>query len=327
MRKDNKGSLTVEATVAFTFFIVVFVFLLNVAKIAVIEYELQIAASDTASQLATSSYLLGKLNSWQDSEDTEIASGTGDLDNIESLSGTATGLFNALFGEVFADRSNDLGNAKADVALGKASVKGVIGIFSTVAERGIDYMYQRMYDKIRTGKQQFFYDQAKKCMADNLKNSMLKLDYTKLHLDVAKMPQTDREYNASSLNVGYIMAGIQRDRDFEKDDVVISLSYEYGLDLPFIGEKKIVLRKTAIEKAWLNGGDGVFFMPRSDKGLLSIGISQIFEAFDNDKVYVTAGSNKYHKTQNCRKIEGLNCGELSRMSAESISYSACSICN
>lgn len=84
-------------------------------------------------------------------------------------------------------------------------------------------------------------------------------------------------------------------RDYSKDDVVLQVQYELSLKLPFFNEAAVLLHSAAIERAWLNGGNGIITNPQ-EKGL--------FEDSREERVrtvYVTRTGTKYH-LEGCRYL-------------------------
>ncbi len=320
--------MTVEAVLVFLVLLCCFMFMLNVAKLAVLEFEMQTIVSDVADRMAGDAYLLSKLNGWQDKQDEELINNTIKSGFTAAVSKSRTSFLAAFFNDqFFTDKSKPEDAKKAEYKLGKATIGSIVTIVKFYINKGINCIYEIEYDKIAAKKIDFIQSTAESCAAQNIENAMIGFDKNNLQLDVVKMPQTSREYESSRISLAYIAAGITPDYDFEKDDVVISLSYKYIIKLPFLGTHEIILRKTAIEKAWLNGGDGIVSFPRDDDNLLSMLIDDCFVFLTSQNaVYVAEGNSKFHKDDNCRNVMEANCVKISKKDADRAGYKECEIC-
>ncbi|MEG1752775.1 MAG: leucine-rich repeat domain-containing protein [Christensenella sp.] len=81
MRKDEKGSVVVEAVLTFTVFILVMAALVSIISVALLYMRMQFALTNTASELSTYSYVYSRFTSIKEGHD-----------NIKSLSEDAKGL-------------------------------------------------------------------------------------------------------------------------------------------------------------------------------------------------------------------------------------------
>ena len=77
--------------------------------------------------------------------------------------------------------------------------------------------------------------------------------------------------------------------DFSNDDVVIQIEYPMRIPIPFFQDKYIKLRSTAVERAWLHGGNGVYTKAKEGPP---------FKYFGN-KTYYRARTKKYHAYYYC----------------------------
>ena len=330
--KENKGSMTVEAVLVFLLMLCCFMFMLNVAKIAVLEFEMQTIVSDVADRMAGDAFVIGKLNKWQDSMDKEQIKSTAVSGFITKASKGGTGILNELINDkLFSDKSTPEKKKKAEAKVKKVKISAVMGIVGYFVDSGVDSLYGKFYSNIAGRKDEIIHRLAEECAAKNVESAMIGFDKTNLQLDVVKMPQTTREYQNSAISLAYIAAGITPGVDFDKDDVVISMSYKYHIKLPFFGTHDIVLRKTAVEKAWMNGGDGIVNYPRSESKLLSMGISKLIEMgfgalTGENRVYVSGGSKNYHLKESCRKLEDENYVAIAKENAEHAGYKRCGVC-
>ena len=330
--KENKGSMTVEAVLLFLLMLCCFMFMLNVAKIAVLELEMQTIVSDVADRMAGDAFVIGKLNKWQDSMDEEQIKSTAVSGFVTTATESGTGLLNELINnKLFTDKHTSEGRKQAGLSMAKAEIGAVMDITKFLVNNLKNDLYGTFYPFIADRKNEIIHRLAEECAAKNVENAMLGFDKTNLQLDVVKMPQTTREYQSSAISLAYIAAGITPGVDFDKDDVVISMSYKYRIKLPFFGTHDIVLRKTAVEKAWLNGGDGIVNYPRSESKLLSMGINKLIEMgfgalTGENRVYVSGGSKNYHLKESCRKLEDENYVAIAKENAEHAGYKRCGVC-
>lgn len=309
-----------------------FMFMLNVAKIAVLEFEMQTIVSDVADRMAGDAFVIGKLNKWQNSMDEEQINSTAVSGFITKTSKGGTGILSELINDkLFADKSTPEKKKKAEVKVKKVKISAVMGVVGYFIDSGVDELYGKFYSNIAGRKNEIIRGIAEECAAKNVDSAMIGFDRANLQLDVVKMPQTTREYQNSAISLAYIAAGITPGVDFDKDDVVISMSYKYRIKLPFLGAHDIVLRKTAVEKAWLNGGDGIVNYPRSESNLLGMGINKLIEMgfgalTGENRVYISGGSKKYHLKESCRKLEDENYVAIAKENAEHAGYKRCDVC-
>ena len=330
--KGLKGSMTVEAVIVFLLLLCCFMFMLNVAKIAVLEFEMQTIVSDVADRMAGDAYVLGKLNGLQESMDEEQVNDTSVSGFITSASKSSTDVLNALINdEYFSDRTTEDKENKADFKLYKVGLDSIINMLKYAVGEAVDSLYGTFYDRIAGKKNEMIRSIAEGYAVQNVENAMIGFDKRNLQLDVVKTPQTTREFESSAISLAYIAAGISPGTDFEKDDVVISMSYKYVIKLPFFGTHEIILRKTAVEKAWLNGGDGIVNYPRSESNILTellgdaIGYGFVLLSKENT-VYIAGGLPSYHIDKNCRKLADTNYVEVSNKDATNAGYKRCDIC-
>lgn len=73
MRTKHKGSLTVEAVIAFTTFLGVSFILLHLVKLVTLTMVLDNAAAETAKQIATAAYPIGMFNAVQGKMESQAA--------------------------------------------------------------------------------------------------------------------------------------------------------------------------------------------------------------------------------------------------------------
>lgn len=136
------------------------------------------------------------------------------------------------------------------------------------------------------------------------------IDKDKVKIKLAELPQSEDAFNTKSTLNFYDEYGLIPEKDFTADDVVIQLSYEYPIVLPFFNHSTITLVQTAIERAWLNGGSIAYSEPSSDK--------------DDPIVYITRTGTKYH-ISNCRYLRKSKI-PIRLSKAQEQGYRPCKIC-
>jgi hypothetical protein len=94
-------------------------------------------------------------------------------------------------------------------------------------------------------------------------NSYIDLD--KLEITIFELPQSCAEYKIKKKELSYQESNLEPDIDFNFDDVVLQVEYKCAIPLPFFGKRDILLRHTAVEKAWLNGSNGICAANKEDE--------------------------------------------------------------
>lgn len=308
MFKNNKrGSLTVEACIAFPVFLFFFFMLIFFVKFACINITLNHAVSETAKQLATTCYPISFINEIEDeqaenSEKYNLPSFVEEKNKIKeyTVDGARTELSKYLSGEVTEFNINDTVNSLA---------KNIVGNVKSDYQNGLrGFLYKSLEGK--------YYDikaKAKYIAASQLMKSFYEGSYVnnkKLEFLLVELPQADAEFERRNNDSQY--KNVCRDIGYfpGKDDVVVAVEYKTNIPLPFYGKKEISLRHVAVEKAWLHGGNGLssdVVGDGSDTGSNSDdnGKSNYDEDEQDDKkekiVYVTKTGIRYHKS-GCRHL-------------------------
>lgn len=305
-----RGSLTVEAAVILPFFLFVFFIFLFVIKAVYVQAALDHAVDETTHEIAAISYPLSFFNEW---EDEVLAEGVlygnenkKDINNNneESLPNIYSELFKGIL----------------DGNLISANVKGIleivygssfdIGLQSIEADL-IRELGKHYIDLQVNGK----YTLVNKIISRHLDTH--KLNRNRVALCLVHLPQSDYGYNNTKLDESYQKTGLLPERDFSKDDVVIQAQYDFVIPLPFMSQKSILLKSTSIERAWLNGGNGIY-TDRTEKGLFEQAQEEI-----ESTVYITRTGVKYHLS-GCRYLRKSKI-PISREEAIK-SYQPCKVC-
>ncbi len=280
--KEEKGSLTIEAIISFTVFLMVSFLMLQLVKLTMISLVMNSCTQETAKQIATSSYPLVMVNGFIDDTGKKIE-GLGEVstsvDNIIQSSSA-----NSALSSVMGVDSGSTGSASAlFTKLADIANQGVMNVFSQLKGRAGLYITAKIMDSY-------------------LDASGMAFDKDKVVFRLVKLPQAENEYKykkqytvegekndlimkASSESNGF-------DGDYNRDDVVICAEYDYQIVLPLLPAISLTLRSTAVEHAWLTGCSSSI---DREEGFFS-------KIFDNE-VYVTTGGSgeKYHK-KGCRMM-------------------------
>ena len=255
-RKSNKGSITVEACIALPLFLCFFYLLLFFVKIACVNIVLDHAVKETAQQLAAMSYPVKYINEYIDEnvESAKIFQGNykNEIKKINEMG------FNKIKDSLITklmtgkiekpDLSKYLNEVK-DTVKGDAK-EGLKGLIATTI--------LPQYSELKKSGQ---YCLVSKIFKEYIKNTYVKEE--KLSFSLVELPQGLTEYQFKKDKLFYKDSGLEPDIDFNNNDVVIQTDYKFKIPLPFFNNKNIVLRHTAVERAWLLGGNGIYTV---DKG-------------------------------------------------------------
>lgn len=322
----NKGSLTVEATLAATVFICIMLVLLSMVKLVLIEYTLSYSAYESAKSIADVSYFVNLINDIQEDMDENYdASVVEQAENLGEYSiNTASSLTQKLlsYGMSNKDKKAD---AKLVTGLSKTGIQTVLDLGKQVGTN----LYGANRDAINTLKKSQKNNFVKEIISETIDERGINIDKDKVMIEIVKFPETNREYTINSVNLNYIKNGLYSGRDFDKDDAVVVLSYKAKIDVPFINSYEFTIRKIAIEKGWVNGDNGVI-TKFSAEGLLDRGISRIITVVSNyatqNDVYIVNNSAVYHHSRSCGKIGDKHTTKLKEYVAKDNGYRACSSC-
>ena len=259
-RKKAKGSLTVEACIALPVFLSFFFLLLFFTKIACLNIVLDHAVKEAARQIASMSYPLEFLNGYIDDK---VAAGVP-------------------LTEFFQDQSVQLG-AIVDESLNESLLTSVFS--GEVQTPDIEEIWHNMgaqltenFYKLAEGyvfksligpyfdlKGAGQYYLVKKILEEQLQNNAVDPRY--LSVTSVELPQGTAEYEYKKDGEWYSDWELKPDLDFSKDDVVIRVKYDAALPIPFLGIKNIQLCYTAVERAWLHGGNGIYAAAGDEEGI------------------------------------------------------------
>lgn len=268
--QNKQGSLTVEACLALPVFLCFFFLLLFFVKIACINMELDHAVKETARQLAASAYPLNFVNEFVDSN--------------TDPEGTLEGIFTKSAGKITDLTLKQIEDSIMTVILTgkfrKADLEKYLGEIGAIFNQGLENSYQVLMDDYvlpqaveLKGRGQYILVQ--KLLADYLSKSSIQPE--QLRFSLVELPQSYAEYHYKKENNWYQGTGLEPDRDFNRSDIVIQVEYAFRIPLPYFGKRELVLRHTAVEKAWLAGGNGIYAANRGEEEL------DLKDLVENDK--------------------------------------------
>ena len=255
-----RGSLTIETAVVLPLFLSFFFLFLFIIKTACIQITLDSAVRGTAAEIASCAYPLTLLNELED----EMAAEQNGASTSQMM-GPAGVRYNMIPGASpdFMGRLVSGQITESDLADVLDGMKGIReylfanygGIYYNLKDKGKYFTVKTILDKYIAG-------------------SYVKPEY--LTLSFVEFPQSSGEYDHKKRSETYRQSGLIPGQNFDKDDVVIQVEYELIIPLPLL-KNTITLTNTAVEKAWLAGGNGVY-TDRKDKSVF---------AGEQELVYIT----------------------------------------
>jgi len=325
-KKNCKGALTVEASIALPVFLCFFLLLAFFIKVACINISLEHAVSETAKQMATTCYPIKFFNEMEDS-----LAEQGEAITIPKFKAENANI------STYLNEGNMSQDIFSNLISGNLSLNGASNILSSIGgsikedpknfvKSFLIEVFKGKYYEVKT-KAKYF---AAKCLMDKFCDENY-LDKSKVEYILVELPQASSEF--------YIR---KSDKDLSKicdeigyvpgcDNVVVSVEYKLEMPFPFFGKKEIVLRYTSVEKAWLSGSNGVYTVSDSkseeNSNNSNSGNGSNNGSSDDDKskiVFVTQMGVKYHKA-GCQYL-ARSCIPIRLEEAESKGYGACKIC-
>lgn len=311
--KKLKGSLSLEAVISFTVFISFMFMLMTIVKFAIIRVALNAAVSETAKQIATQAYPLSYLIEWEDSEgkkvelyekemklmdgveNSDVSKNVGALFNLDEE--TSTGIVSV------ATKAKDIlsGGDNAEAAANSLLLNGLQELEKAAGTQLICTIFNGCLD-----------------------NSHVNFNKDNITVSIAKFPQSENAYKETGNSVGYTSLELEKDKDYNDEDVVVAAEYKYKIAFPFLPSFDITMREVAVEHAWLYGGNGT--ITSRDERLEVKGLAD-FIFGKGEKVYLGSmlTGKKYHK-KDCRTLK--RCGGImtTQEIAEKDGYTPCKVC-
>lgn len=303
-KNKSKASLTIEAVISFTCYLTFMFLLLSIVKLSMITIVMNGAVSETAKQIATAAYPLSYFIGVLEEND----------DNVEAF--TTPEKFSTSFGKLTATSMLNVLTAEADQKE-KVKMSSLEDVASFIT-RGVSGMIlQKICDKgeelINKGGGEF----ANAIINTYIDESGMPIDKSKLKVRIVKLPVPKDTYESIVIDETYSDFKITK-KDFDKNDVIIAVEYEYSINLPFLKGIKLKLRDVAIEQAWMSGCSS---MRDFDEGI----------KLENIIDKLTGKSGKYYATSDGKCYHKKGCMTLWRKNALPLSdpgeRPACGFCN
>jgi hypothetical protein len=301
---NSRGSITVEACVVFPIFISVFFLLLFLIKFTCTGMALDYAVNEAAKEIAAAAYPISFVNELEDEKlqeygNTKIPTLEEELEKL--VSGIAGTSFDNILGVIISEnlKETDFTDAVQDVL--KDYSRGIIGNI-------VDVMAPAYWDMKSAVK----YSAAEAIIKKHLESPLINRENIKLQL--VEFPQGREEYSVRSSSAIYGKLGLIPEKDFSRDDIVLQLSYDYKVNLPFLGPLNIRMIHTAVERAWINGSFGI--LTADDEGFNLESEGRI--------VYITRTGIRYHE-EDCRYLRKSKIPIIIE-EAEGSGYTPCKVC-
>lgn len=279
--EKKRGSLTVEAVIAFAVFISFMFMLLSMVKISLVKITLENAVSEAAKYIASASYPIGMFNDIAEDTNKTVKA---DITEFKLGKNVQTKGIEALYDSMFADSNaaalKSLNNG-LDSMLKVVTDSGT-NMLKAVVLKGVENLITKEGSKV-----------AGNIVSEIIDNSYIPIDKENLIVTIAKLPVPKQTYSLGYNTSQFTDAGLTKN-DFNEDDVVIGVEYVYKLTLPFLPTIDIKMHDVAVEHAWVNGGAGN--VTTRTEGLKMSDLENAI--FGKDIVYTTPNGKKYHK-ENC----------------------------
>ncbi len=287
--RQTAGYLTVEASIAFTVFLCMLIFIAFLVKFACQEMVLSHAVSETAKKLAASCYPVAFINEWEDDF----------FDSLDEFSFPTYEEEMSLFKTGEKDPALPP-SPLAGLLSGQVSIEEMERMLEAFTE-GQDMLRQLLnsleddYFKVKTKAK---YAAAMALLERFLENSPV--DRDRLRLVLVELPQGNAEFFGKTLGESYLELYEELGIEPEQDNVVVAVEYDFEIPVPFFGSKKLTGRYTAVERGWVNGSSGAYFTP-SGKGDEEGGKNgdrqgeEPEDALGQETVFVTNYGTRYHR--------------------------------
>lgn len=312
MRKKHnarqRGSLTVEAIISFTVFLMVSFLMLHLVKLTMLSLALQNATAETAKQIATAAYPIAWVNVAQSAAEDKTDELIEENISLDKLVGSEIG---GIAGQLLGGEDSPAASLESTIQdVMKQGADAIWNIFGEIKGSVMTQITANVLDGY-------------------LDASNLTFDKSRVRLRIVKIPQTDSEFDGTELQIEgkkddltLIKASSpdSTDNHYNQDDVVICAEYDYEIALPMLPNIELTLRSVAIEHAWLTG---CLVRTERDEGLSP-------DSLVSDTVYIASGGygQCFHR-DGCRMVN-LRTGNAPRaMSREDAvkQYRPCKVCN
>ncbi len=280
------GSITLEACVALPIFLCFFFMLLYIIRLACLLIALDHAATQTAKHLAACSYPLSFVNDY--------------IDECFEDEGLVIKLINKAGKKGVKEIRKQEKNNLADILMGSVQeelLNGMLNDFkNSLSKEDTDGFNALIRDFFLTHYEALTND-LKYGLTQDILTAYLDsalLDPQQVEIRFLELPKGKAEFKYRWDDPLYEIVKMDPVVDFSNDDVVIQIEYPMRIPIPFFQDKYIKLRSTAVERAWLHGGNGVYTKAKEGPPLS--------EYFGNKTYYRARTGKKYHAYYYCEYL-------------------------
>lgn len=327
---NKKGSVTIEACLSFPVFLCLFLVLMFLIRLVSIDVTLGHAADETAKQVAAAVYPVKFINQLEneaflDNGDyTMIPSFDKELESVKNSLISSSGEYAGnIFSALLTGGISQVGNADSVSA----------DLFKSIFERTLEELKLGMKSyitgKLGTGyydiKTKLKYMAVKALVEKFVKGGYIHKD--RIEYAFIQFPQSTIEHIIRAKDSTYERAWKASGYCPDQQDVVVVLKYRVKIPIPFFDNREIILTHMAVEKAWLNGSNGVYSVDSS--GGSAGDDSATLE--DNDRVpgseivFITETGSKYHKSD-CPCLSSSRI-PIKLSQAQEKGYQKCRVCS
>ncbi|MCI8805472.1 MAG: hypothetical protein HFE59_06180 [Clostridiales bacterium] len=313
--KKEKGSLAIEATIAFTVFLCFMFILMAMVKLSMVYITLNDVTSETVKKVAGMSYPISFANDYIDESFGKIKDAT----SVDKLFNKG---INSFGGKILEKKTNNgvvTNSIIQSIGINIADGIGAKDLLDIVDDKINEILYG-FIEKLIDFKAEKQTELAANIYLDLLDKTEMPINKSNVTVKYFSFPMSEMEFTAYKKNIADL-TGLE-ESELDKDDVVLVIEYDYQIIVPFFPAYDVKLKSMAIEKAWLYGGNHV--VPEKREGI------PIKNAVINKEVYITnTGSGKKYHNEGCitlvRSKKNGNVQKISLSEAKG-NYEPCRLC-
>lgn len=313
MKKTKKGALAIEATIAFTVFITFLFMLIAIARLSMVYITINDVTSETAKRIAGMSYPISFVNDMYDNIGEKIKTQTN-VDNVSFKLMTKVNKGKDSTNSIVQSLGLSIGNEALDKT-------GITSLLNNAKDTAINTVFSSIENFIENKELEL----VSNIYADLIEKTQMPIDTDNINVVCFSMPLPKTTFDRQKSDIA-AKIGINAE-DLNRDDVILCVEYDYQISVPFFPTYDVKLKSTAIERAWLHGGNHV--TPSEREGI------DISKLLGESVYYTTSGNGKrYHKSDciTLRRSNGIN--SCSRKQAQSgveidgntVKLKPCAIC-
>jgi len=288
----QKASLTVEAVIAFVCYLSFMFMLLLMVKMSMVSIVLNGAVNETAKQIAAVSYPLNILIADADEHGKQVKAFNEAEKKVSEFINTPK---EDLVGKVLEEMGGNSSVQSGLEAIKSGNWQAIPNIIKATGEQALGDGKNILVGGIYAGGEYlittYCADMAAKSIQEYVNDSNMPISTDDIKIRIVKVPMPEQSYENLDVSGGaYADFKLTKD-DFDKNDVVIAIEYEYEMNLPFLNQIKLTLRDIAVEQAWMNGCSSM----RTWSEGIDIGEIYKYLTGDQPKYWGTDGGECYHK--------------------------------